>query len=141
MGTAEGRGGWCVRADVVFTASAGKCGRGRTSRQTFSAKNVRYDIPACRSQTRTAIQPPHFNRSSQWYGMFQIRYWSPIRGTRDLLDREQYENCWSIQWEYDNSVQALQWVQCSTSYMRALFTTTSQTANIGRSLRQTHKRQ
>jgi hypothetical protein len=59
------------------------------------------------------IQPPHLNRSSEWYGMFQIRYWKPVRGTRDLSKRERYENCWSARWEYDCSVQALQWVQCS----------------------------
>jgi hypothetical protein len=28
-----------------IVASAGKCGRGRTSGRTFSSKNVRYDIP------------------------------------------------------------------------------------------------
>jgi hypothetical protein len=38
-------------ADAIFTASAGKTaftgkyGHGRTSRRTFSSKNVRYDIP------------------------------------------------------------------------------------------------
>jgi hypothetical protein len=34
-----------ARADANFTASAGKCGCGRTSGRTFSSKNVRYDIP------------------------------------------------------------------------------------------------
>jgi hypothetical protein len=34
-----------VCVDVILTASAGKCGRRRTSGRTFSSKNVRYDIP------------------------------------------------------------------------------------------------
>jgi hypothetical protein len=32
------------RADAFFTMSVGTCGRGRTSRDTFSSKNVHYDI-------------------------------------------------------------------------------------------------
>jgi hypothetical protein len=43
--SASARTRFCVRADAVFTASAGKCGRGRMSGRAFSSKNVRYDIP------------------------------------------------------------------------------------------------
>jgi hypothetical protein len=75
------------------------------------------------------IQPPHLNRSSQWYGMFQIRYWRPVRGTRDLSKRERYE------------YRRCNWCNAPTSYMQALLIATSRTGNGGRSLRQTYKRQ